>query len=84
MRCLDATLLIDLQPGVSDAASLVRQWEREKIRIAVPIPAYVERLRGAYLRGEMGLAAALELAENLEVLPAEAAVGHGAARLGAN
>jgi predicted nucleic acid-binding protein len=83
MRCLDASFLIDLQGGVPEASHLVQQWEREKTRVAVPIPAYVEWLRSAYLRGGKALSAALELAENLEVLPADVTVGNDAARLGA-
>ncbi len=84
MRCLDATFLIDLQAGVPEAAQLVRQWEREGMRVAVPLPAWIEWLRGAYLRGGKALEVALQLAENLEVVSADTIVGHDAARLGAD
>ncbi len=83
MRCLDATFLIDLQAGLPEASERVREWERDGTRLAVPIPAFVEWMRGAYLHGGKALAAALELADNLEVLPAETPVGLDAARLGA-
>lgn len=84
MICLDATFLIDLEAGDPAAAALVGGWESSGDRVAVPLPAYVEWLRGAYLKGGKTLTRAIELAENLEVLAAEVMVGHDAARFGAD
>jgi predicted nucleic acid-binding protein len=82
--CLDATFLIDLQAGAPEAVERARRWEESGERITVPLPALIEWLRGAYFKGGRTLRAALELAENLEVLSADAAVGHDAARFGAD
>ncbi len=84
MFCLDATFLIDLQAGLPAAARLVERWESDGTRVTVPLPAYVEWLRGAYLKGGKALVSALELAENLEVLSPDVTIGQDAARLGAD
>jgi len=82
--CLDATFLIDLQAGEPEAVARARHWEVSRERVAVPLPALVEWLRGSYFKGGRTLRAALELAENIEVLPADLAMGHDAARFGAD
>ena len=83
MRCLDSTYLIDLQEGIEGAVNLARSWEENGERTAVPLPAYVEWLRGAYFCGGKFLAASMRLAENLEVLPISIDTGQDAARFGA-
>lgn len=83
MFCLDATFLIDLQAGLTPVAERVRAWESRGERTAVPLPAFVEWLRGAYFKGGRTLSAALRFAENLEVLSADVTVGNDAARFGA-
>lgn len=83
MLCLDATFLIDLQANVPAAVARAKEWERAGERLAVPLPAYVEWLRGAHFKGGRTLRAALAMAENLEVLLPDLSVGHDAARFGA-
>jgi predicted nucleic acid-binding protein len=82
MRCLDASFIIDLLRGDSDAVRKANSFDAAGERTSVAAPALAEILSGAYYTGGPELTRTLETLASVEVLPVDEAVAAEAGRIG--
>ena len=82
MLCVDSTYCIDLASEVPAAASKAHELASSGERLAIAAPALTGFLVGAFAKGGRRLSQALEMVEQLEVLPVTGDVALDAARLG--